>query len=106
MALIRPLALASRLNNVGDEGPMWMIRKRRVLPAALLALGAFIATPACASQTYGYRSGGYREIERQAYDNGYRTGIEHGERDARRGRDFGYAHDDDYRDDDNGSRRS
>jgi len=44
----------------------------------MLAAGVAAAAPACAAQTYGYgypRNGGYsRELERRAYDNGFREG--------------------------------
>src|SRR5262249_32095042 len=41
-------------------------------------------------------------IDRRAYDVGYREGLEHGRDDARRGRDYAYAHDPEYRDADRG----
>lgn len=66
-----------------------MFRAHRYSVAALLAVGLCITGPACASQTYGYRGGGYtRDIQRRAYDNGYREGLDHGGRDARRGQRF------------------
>jgi hypothetical protein len=84
-----------------------MAKMYRYFPALLLAVGVGIAAPACATQTYGYgRSGGYaRELERRAYDNGYREGVEEGQNDARRGRDFSYQRHDEYRDADRGYRR-
>jgi hypothetical protein len=82
----------------------------RYFPALMLAVGVAIAAPACAAQTYGYGypgRGGYgRELERRAYENGYREGIEEGQNDARRGRDFSYERHDEYRDADAGFRRS
>jgi len=79
----------------------------RVFSAFLLAGGVLTASSACASQGtfYGYQRD-YRNFERRAYDNGYREGLEHGEKDARRGRDFAYAHDSEYRDADHGYNRS
>jgi hypothetical protein len=84
----------------------------RFLPALVLAAGVGLSTQACAAQTYGYgypggRNGGYgRELERRAYENGYREGVEEGQNDARRGRDFSYQRHDEYRDADAGFRRS
>lgn len=85
-----------------------MSRAHRFFPVALLALGVGIATPACASQYYGYgqHGGSSRHADRRAYDIGYREGLDHGQDDARRGRDFAYAHDRDYRDADRGYDRS
>ena len=82
-----------------------MFRTHGYLAGSALAATLFIATPACAAQTYGYR-GGYQEVERGAYDNGYREGVEHGREDARKGRDFSYARHGDYRDADDGYRRA
>jgi len=86
-----------------------MIKTSRYLPALLLLTGVSMAAPACAAQTYGYggpRNGGYaRELERRAYDNGYREGLEEGQNDARRNRDFSYQRHDEYRDGDRGYHR-
>ena len=82
----------------------------RYFPALMLAVGVAMAAPACAAQTYGYgnsgRNGGYaRELERRAYENGFREGVQEGQNDARRGRDFSYQRHDEYRDADDGFRR-
>jgi hypothetical protein len=78
------------------------------VPAALLMAGLF-AAPACATQTYGYRGPrdyGYgAQLERRAYDNGFREGVRAGESDGRRGRQFSYSRHDDWRDADDGYRR-
>jgi hypothetical protein len=75
--------------------------------AAFLAVGTLVAAPARAAQTRFYSSQyDSRDFNRYAYDNGYRRGSDHGENDARRGRDFRLARDDDFRDADNGYRRS
>jgi hypothetical protein len=76
----------------------------------LMVAGVWITTPACAAQTYGYgyptRNGGYgRDIERRAYDTGYREGLRAGERDGRDGRSFSYNRHDDWRDADDGYHR-
>ena len=87
-----------------------MLRSHRYLPALLLVIGVGIATPACAAQGYQYgypggRNGGYgREIERRAYETGYRDGVQEGQNDARRGRDFSYSRHNEYRDADDGYR--
>jgi hypothetical protein len=89
-----------------------MSRASRYLPALLLLSGALIATPACASGQYIYRGdrpyGGYgygREIERRAYDNGFREGVRAGEKDGRRGRSYEYDRHDEWRDADDGYHR-
>jgi hypothetical protein len=73
----------------------------------LIIAGLCIAAPACATQTYGYRrAGAYeRELQRRAYDNGYRDGIRAGEKDGRNGRTFSYNRHDDWRDADDGYHR-
>jgi hypothetical protein len=89
-----------------------MAKMHRLIPALMLATGVAIAAPACA-QTYGYGGGygrypdgGYaRQIERRAYDKGYREGLEEGRNDARRHRDFAPARHDEYRDADDGYHR-
>jgi hypothetical protein len=86
-----------------------MLRTHRYFPVLLLVIGVGIATPACAEQIYGYgggRQGRYdRELERRAYDTGYREGLQAGQNDVRRGRDFSYSRHDEYRDADDGYRR-
>src|SRR5947199_8839216 len=82
-----------------------MVKRNEPLWAALLVAGLMISAPACATQTYGYRgprSGSSREIERQAYDSGYRDGLRAGERDGRTGRSFSFNRHDDWRDADSG----
>ena len=87
-----------------------MFRAQRYLPALLLAAGVAVSAPACAAQTYGYgypTRGVYgRDIERRAYDNGYREGLEEGRNDARRNRSFSPERHDEFRDADDGYRRS
>ena len=87
-----------------------MANTSRYFQALLLAVGVAVATQACAAQTYGYPAGGYggyaRDLERRAYDNGYREGVQEGQNDARRGRDFSYQRHDEYRDADSGFHRS
>jgi len=88
-----------------------MFSTSRVLPVALLAAGLAMPAPASAQSgwygdhrdrdSYGWNG----DFDRRAYDNGYREGLEHGRNDARRGRDFAYAHDDEYRNADAGYRR-
>jgi hypothetical protein len=81
-----------------------MVNPYRLLPAMLLAFGA-VAMPACAAPFYQSRGVYSQQFERRAYDNGYREGLTRGRDDARRGRQFSYARDNEYRDADNGYRR-
>ena len=86
-----------------------MLKSNRYLAAALLIGGLWMTAPACAAQTYGYPSGrpvghGY-DLDRVAYDNGYRDGRRAGERDARDRRSFSYNRHDDWRNGDDGYRR-
>ena len=75
--------------------------------ATFLAVATLATAPACAAQTRFYSSQyDYRDFNRHAYDNGYRRGADHGESDARRGRDFRLTRDDDFRDADKGYRGS
>jgi hypothetical protein len=96
---------------VGASGKMRpnMLRTHRYFPVLLLTIGVGIATPACAEQINGYgggRQGSYeRDLERRAYDTGYREGLQAGQNDGRRGRDFSYSRHDEYRDADDGYRR-
>jgi hypothetical protein len=90
-----------------------MTKTSRYLPAVLLLAVVSLAAPACAAQTYGYgyprggRDGGVyaRDLERRAYDNGYREGLEEGRNDARHDRNYSYQRHDEYRDADDGYRR-
>ena len=82
-----------------------MFKPHNSASALAIAVGLSIAAPACAA------SGGfttyqrdYRDFERGAYDNGFRSGVEHGERDARDRRDFRVERSRDYRDADGGFR--
>jgi hypothetical protein len=87
-----------------------MAKAHRYVPALLLAVGVAVATQACAARTYGYPGGGYggygRDLERRAYENGYREGVEEGQNDARHNRDFSYQRHNEYRDADGGFHRS
>ena len=56
-----------------------MFTAHRYLPALLLSAGVLLAAPACASYGYGYQRGGVsRDVERRAYDRGYREGVKAG----------------------------
>jgi hypothetical protein len=85
-----------------------MVTSHRYLAAGLFALGVLVSAPACAT---GYAYGrnpdirDYRELDRRAYDNGFRDGFRNGERDARDRRDFRVDRDGDYRSADDGYRR-
>jgi hypothetical protein len=86
-----------------------MSKTHRYLPALLLAVGVGMTAPACAAQVYGSgypRGGGYgRDLDRRAYDNGFREGVEEGQNDARHNRDFSPQRHDEYRDADQGYHR-
>jgi hypothetical protein len=89
-----------------------MLTGLRYLPAALVAVGTLATAPACATYGPGYRTGGYvydqgysRQTERLAYDNGFREGVEAGEKDGRRNRRYEPSRHDDWRDADDGYRR-
>ncbi len=81
-----------------------MFRAHRYLPVALVAAGLFVATPVCA-QTYGNRGNHNRDLQRRAYENGYREGVQEGRDDARRGRRPSVENHHEYRDADQGYRR-
>ena len=83
-----------------------MLKGNQAISAALLVAGLSIAGPACATQTYRYRGDVYgRDIERQAYDYGFRDGVRDGERDGRSGRSFSFNRHDEWRDADGGYSR-
>jgi len=84
-----------------------MLKAHRYLPALLLVAGVAMAAPACAqTYGYGYPTRGYgRDIERRAYDNGYREGLEQGQNDARHNRNFSFERHGEFRDADNGYHR-
>ena len=85
------------------EKVMWT--PHRILPALLFSAATLALMPACAAQVYGYRGDYARELERHAYDNGYRSGLRAGERDARDGRVFEMERQRDWRDADGGYQR-
>jgi hypothetical protein len=74
------------------------MKTSRILAAGVLALGVFASTACATGYAYGqgrYRDRGayndgryYREIERRAYDNGFREGLRQGERDGRSNRRY------------------
>src|SRR5262245_20676125 len=67
--------------------------------AAMIVAAGLLAVPACATQRpyYGAQRD-YRDFERRAYDDGYRRGLDYGQRDARDRRDFRIDRDRAYRD--------
>jgi hypothetical protein len=79
------------------------------LATCLLVTGLLVTTSGCASQGYWYGppDRNYRmDVQRRAYDEGYRAGLDHGRSDARDGRSFNYTRHNDYRNADRGYGRS
>lgn len=92
------------------------MKKFRFIPAAVLAVSALASTACATGYAYGgqgtYRDRGgyndgryYREVERRAYDNGFRDGVRRGERDARSNRRYDPSRHGEWRDADDGFRR-
>ena len=84
-----------------------MLRPSTAVSALLLTVAIGAAAPACASGRYYQRTSSqrdYRDIERFAYDNGYRQGFRHGERDAADRRGYRIDRDREYRNADIGYR--
>lgn len=76
---------------------MW--KSSRSIVAVVFAVAAAVATSACATSGYVYVASrpDARDLERRAYDEGYREGFEHGRRDALTRRDFRIERDRAYR---------
>src|SRR6185295_2559542 len=77
-----------------------MLRPNKSFQALLVAGALSAAASACAGQRYygnNYPRDNRQQIERQASDNGYRRGFEHGQDDARDRRSFRIERDSDYR---------
>jgi hypothetical protein len=93
----------------------------RLVPIMVLALSAVASTACATGYAYGQRGtyrdrgpygdggytdrGAYREIERRAYDNGYRDGLRRGENDGRSRHRFDPTRHGDWRNADDGFRR-
>ena len=77
-----------------------MSKTTRYFPVLLLTAGVALAAPACAAQIYTSAPRGVytRDLDRRAYDNGFREGQDEGRNDARRNRDFSLQRHDEYRD--------
>ncbi len=79
-----------------------MKTRTRLLPAlaalAMLAAGTGCVTAYGQPRYGGPYGGGYADVGRIAYDNGYRRGVDHGYADARSGRGPNYRNHRDYRD--------
>src|SRR5581483_2545342 len=90
-------------------GTKTMLNRQRLIPALALAAAVAVSAPACAS--YGYRGGypaqrgAYGDVERRAYDYGFRDGVKRGEEDGRKHRAFAYDRHGDWRDADDGYHR-
>ena len=85
-----------------------MTKMNRYFPALLLVAGGALSAPACAAPIYaGARGGVYnRDLDRRAYDYGFREGLEEGQNDARHNRDYSPQRHDEYRDADAGYHRA
>jgi hypothetical protein len=84
-----------------------MFKPSTAVPALLLTIAIGVTAPACASGGYYQRAPNqrdFRDIERLAYDNGYRQGFPHGEHDAADRRGYRIDRDRDYRNADSGYR--
>ncbi len=88
------------------------MRLRRLIPAAVLALGALASTACATGYAYGDRRpyvygdrGRYAGASRIAFDNGFREGVKDGEHDARGNRRFDPSRHGEWRDADKGYRR-
>ncbi len=81
-----------------------MLKRSHLAPICLVAAALFSA-PACAHGYYGSDRAPRYDVGRRAYDNGYREGLQHGERDRRDGRRFDYRRQSDYRHADEGYNR-
>src|SRR5437016_10935392 len=81
-----------------------MFRTLRFVPLALIVVSG-IGSTACASQLYGQRGVYRNNVDRVAYDNGYREGVRQGENDMRRGRTYSPTSHSEYRSADDGYRR-
>lgn len=81
----------------------------RYAPRLLLAAAVALGASACAETLYGsgYPRGGVygRDLERRAYENGFREGVEEGQDDARHNRNYSPQRHSEYRDADNGYHR-
>lgn len=76
-----------------------MFKRLKSAPAVLLVAGLALAAPACAPRgAYYGAQRDVRDVERRAYDDGFRRGFDHGVLDARYRRDFKVDRDRSYRD--------
>src|SRR5262245_22307740 len=86
------------------------MKRLRLIPAVALAFGVLASTTACATgyayeRRPVYRGADYRDIERRAFDEGFRDGVRAGESDARHNRRYEPQRHGDWRDADDGYRR-
>jgi hypothetical protein len=83
-----------------------MLKSSTAVPALLLTVAIGVAVSACASGGYYQRTSNrdFRDVERLAYDNGYRQGFPHGQHDAVDRRGYRIDRDRDYRNADSGYR--
>jgi predicted small secreted protein len=87
----------------------------RIIPMAVVALSTIASTACATGYGYGrdpyrdrgpvYDQGYYRDVERRAYDYGFREGVRIGENDGRRDRRFDPSRHGEWKDANNGYRR-
>ena len=82
-----------------------MSKTHPLFATGFLLLGLLVSSPACVSAGYMTVRRDVRDVERRAYDNGFREGVWNGERDARDRREFRVNRSGEYRDADAGFRR-
>lgn len=85
---------------------MWNRIRAARFATVVLALATLMAlAPAPVAAQWDRRGNGWGNGSRSAYDTGYREGWNHGEKDARQGRDFAFAHAKEYQRADKGYNR-
>jgi hypothetical protein len=82
-----------------------MFKNYRWLPSVLLAIGVFVATPACVASIHSARIDYRQGVQQRAYEQGHRKGFDRGRDDVSHGRPQQYERYKEYRNADNGYRR-
>lgn len=82
-----------------------MLKSYRWARPMLLALGVWIATPACAGRIFSTRGSHGQNVQQRAYNEGHRKGLDRGRDDARQRRPMSYDRYNEYRAGDGGYHR-